>query len=273
MLLLDLTLPDLAANVALDEALLEAAAGGEPPPLSEPQPGVLRLWESSRYGVVLGRGSAASAEVRWQACAAEGVPVVRRPSGGAAVVVGPGCLMYAAILPLAWACRREPSDRFDLDRVHESVLARVAAAVARCGIAVRREGVSDLTLDGPAGRRRKVSGNSLRVARDWFLYHGTLLYAFDLACVDRWLAAPPRQPAYRDGRGHADFVANLPARGPALREALVAAWQTAGRLDPQPHLARVALLAGDGRYGVAPPDPRTTAGGGPDPRPGRGTDP
>ena len=90
---LPLTLETPADNLALDEALLDAAVEGELP--GE----VLRLWEPASFFVVLGRSSPLG-EVHAAACRADGVPVLRRPSGGATVVAGPGCLMYAVVLDL-----------------------------------------------------------------------------------------------------------------------------------------------------------------------------
>jgi lipoate-protein ligase A len=243
MRLLDLTLADFAANVALDEALLDAAAAAPRPE------GVLRLWEATACGVVLGRGSLAAREVQWDACRAASVPVVRRPSGGAAIVAGPGCLMYAAILP-----RTAFPGPLSIDRVHEAVLDRVASAVARCGVRVRRSGTSDLTLvEGGAASPRKISGNSLRVKRDFLLYHGTLLYGFDLELIGRLLATPPRQPAYRGGRSHAEFLTNLPVAGTALRKALAAEWGADQPYEPGWCVTRAAELAGSEAYRVAEP--------------------
>ena len=48
--------------------------------------------------VVVGRSSQFRVEVRVDACRELGIPVLRRPSGGAAIVAGPGCLMYALVL-------------------------------------------------------------------------------------------------------------------------------------------------------------------------------
>ena len=41
------------------------------------------------------------------------------------------------------------------------------------------------------------------------LYHGTLLDSFDLDAVGRLLRHPPREPGYRAGRPHGEFLANL----------------------------------------------------------------
>src|ERR671937_1831087 len=91
MRLLDLTLPALADNLALDEALLleaEAGRGGE----------VLRLWEWPTPGVVLGSGCRLAEDVHEAACRADGVPVLRRASGGGTVLLAAGCLLYSLVL-------------------------------------------------------------------------------------------------------------------------------------------------------------------------------
>src|SRR5262245_45500207 len=90
MRLLDLTLPDSARNIALDEALLlDAEAGG---------PETLRFWEWPAPAVVLGAGGKSAEEVHADACERDGVPVLRRSSGGGTVLLGRGCLNYSLIL-------------------------------------------------------------------------------------------------------------------------------------------------------------------------------
>lgn len=228
MLLLDLTLPTAAENLALDEALLDAA---EDNPES---PEVLRLWECPQLAVVLGRANRADAEVNLAACEAAQVPVLRRASGGGAVLVGPGCLMYSLLLSY------DIRPRFRvLDEVHRQVLATVAAGLNRLldapGLAA--QGESDLTLG-----RHKVSGNSVRCKRNYLLYHGTLLYNFDLSLIERLLKPPTKQPKYRQAREHREFVANLPLGAAPLRTVLVAAWQASNPLADWPR-ARTAELA------------------------------
>lgn len=190
---LDLSLGDPASDLALDEALLEQAergAGGE----------VLRLWTLDRPTVIIGRGSKIVGEVNFVDCQREGIPIFRRCSGGAAIVGGPGCLMYSVVLSL----RSRPALRH-VDQAHQLVMTHLLAAVSLQAPQARWQGTCDLTVS-----ERKFSGNSLRIARDHLLYHGTILHAADLAQIDRCLATPPRQPDYRQGRRHADFITNLP---------------------------------------------------------------
>jgi len=212
-------------NLALDEALLEAAHEGG---LAR---AVVRTWMATAPTVVLGSSSRVADEVDPDACAAAGARLVRRPSGGLTVVLGPGCLMWSVITP-------HPQGSPGLEAIHAAMLEPLAAALRAAGRAVRRRGTSDLAVaDGQADR--KVSGNALRVKRHGVLYHGTLLDALDLDLVARMLRHPPQEPAYRAGRSHAGFIANLELGRPRLEAAVKEAFQVregaTGIIDQWPH--------------------------------------
>ncbi|WP_153556000.1 lipoate--protein ligase family protein [Roseimaritima sediminicola] len=216
------TLEKPAENLALDEALLMTAEADEGPP-------VLRLWQFRTPTVILGRGSRIADEVDLTFCQQHGIPVLRRCSGGASVVGGPTCLMYSLVIDL----RAQPQLR-KLDNVHPYVMQRVLLAVQRSlpEIAAERlrfQGTCDLTLDDC-----KFSGNSLRMARNHSLYHGTLLLDADLDLVAGCLATAPRQPDYRQGRSHRQFITNLPACPERLAEELARVFAAEAPLETIP---------------------------------------
>jgi len=206
MHLLDLTLATPQENLALDEALLDTAEESEEP--AE----VLRFWESNRPMVVLGRSSKAAEEANLDACRGDGVPVLRRCSGGAAIVAGRGCLMYAVVL----SYELHPELRA-LDLAHRFVLSRLREALLPLASGVQFRGTSDLAVGD-----HKFSGNSLRCKRNHLLYHGTLLYDFDLTLLGKYLGPAPRQPAYRNQRTHRQFVTNLPLSAAEMKQAISA---------------------------------------------------
>lgn len=219
---LDAELDTVEENLALDEALLESAHAGR---LTST---VVRTWMTATPTVVLGSSSRIDAEVDAAACATAGARLLRRPSGGLTVVLGPGCLMWSVITP-------HPQGSPGLEAIHEAMLEPLAAALRAAGREVSRRGTSDLAVvDGEV--ERKVSGNALRVKRHGVLYHGTLLDAFDLDLISRLLRHPPQEPTYRRGRSHAGFLTNLglgrPRLEAAVREAFAA---TAGGLGEWPH--------------------------------------
>lgn len=78
------------------------------------------------------------------------------------------------------------------------------------------EGISDLALDG-----RKVSGNAQRRSSAAVLHHGTVLCGFNVGRVGRYLRRPQKEPAYRAGRGHEEFLTNLPVGVDVIRRGLV----------------------------------------------------
>jgi lipoate---protein ligase len=211
--LLDLTLPTLAENLALDEALLlEAEAGrdGE----------VLRFWEWPGPAVVLGAGSKLHTDVDVDACERDGVPILRRASGGGTVLLGPGCLLFSLVLRFD----RAPALR-DVNASYRYILGRIVGALQPLA-ALECAGISDMAVAG-----RKCSGNAQQRKSQCLLHHGTLLYGFDLAQIGRYLRPPENQPAYREGRPHLEFVANLPAAAADLKRLLALEWGAAGRAD------------------------------------------
>lgn len=209
MKLLRLTLETPAENLAVDEALIEQAES------VDQHPEVLRLWEPRDPFVVIGRSSSYANEVNVDYCRENGIEVLRRVTGGAAIVTGPGCLMYGVLLDY----RRRPELRM-LDQAHKIVMEKMAAAVRAVGVDVDVEGICDLTVG-----HRKVSGNSLRCRRNWMLYHGTMICDFDRSLIGKCLDWPKRIPDYRDGRGHDDFVGRIATTTEVLGAAIERQWE------------------------------------------------
>ncbi len=238
MLLIDHSEQTPQANLALDEALIESVDPVHPDPLaansgfSHAELESLRLWEMPELCVVMGRGSK-SAEVNQQKCEQDGIPVLKRCSGGASIVAGPGCLMYSLLLSL----EKQPSLR-SIDAAHAWVMHRVGQAVSMVVPNVQLQGTCDLTL-----LNRKFSGNAVRYKRDWILYHGTLLYRFPIELIPQYLEMPPRQPIYRGARDHADFLINLGCDPMQLRSAFKVVWQADQPWALHPHAAAIRTTA------------------------------
>lgn len=226
MHLLDLTLPTLAENLALDEAMLleaEDGTGGE----------LLRFWEWPGPAAVLGAGGQFAREVDTEACRRDGVPVQRRASGGGTVLLARGCLLYSLVL----AYERDPSLK-DVNASYRYILGRIAAALTPIAEATRA-GISDLAVEG-----RKVSGNAQQRKRNHLLHHGTLLYAFDHSRIGRYLRLPEKAPPYRAGRAHEAFVANLDTDVATIKRLLTGEWGARDLGTPLPR-RRIAELTAD----------------------------
>ena len=211
MTLLDLTLPTPAENLALDEALLDAAedgSGGE----------VLRFWESPAPFVVVGYANKIVSEVNVPACEARGIPILRRCSGGGTVVQGPGCLNYAVILRITDSGPTRSisaTNQFIMERVRDGI----QSAIGNRQSAISIQGHTDLAIGD-----LKFSGNAQRRRKNFLLFHGTLLLGFDLRLINELLHMPSLQPEYRYGRTHERFITNLALPAKAVKLAMIAEW-------------------------------------------------
>ncbi|MFM7245589.1 MAG: biotin/lipoate A/B protein ligase family protein, partial [Planctomycetaceae bacterium] len=186
----------------------------------------VRNWMACEPVLLFVSSTLPNAEVDADACRAAGVAVLRRPSGGLSVVLGPGCLMWTVVA--AW-----PEPTPTIGAIHDAILDPLCAALQAAGRDVVRSGSSDLAIRS-RGSLRKISGNALRVSRGVVLYHGTLLDAFDLDLVGRVLRHPPREPDYRAGRPHADFLENLALGRGALEHAVRRAFVAEARRGDWP---------------------------------------
>jgi len=215
---LDLTLPTPEENLAADEALLDLCEAGV-------EDEVLRFWESPVPFVVLGYSNKTGSEIRLDAAQRANVPVLRRCTGGGAVVQGPGCLNFSLVLriagtgPLAGVTE---TNRHILQRHHDALLPALGKALA-----VR--GISDLTLGN-----LKISGNAQRRKKKCLLFHGTFLLDFDIELVEHLLPMPSREPSYRQRRPHREFLTNAALVRAAVKSALARAWQATEPLGVVP---------------------------------------
>ncbi|MBS1262707.1 MAG: Lipoate-protein ligase A [Calditrichaeota bacterium] len=157
----------------------------------------LRIYRPEGAMVVLGRGSDPERELFIERIVADGVRVHRRPGGGCAVVLDPGNVIVAVALAAPGLTRTK--------ELYDRCTAWLIAGIARAGVSgVRHAGISDLAVAG-----RKIAGSAVYRAKDLFYYAVTLLVNPDLSLIPRYLPHPPREPDYRRGRGHLEFITTL----------------------------------------------------------------
>jgi lipoate---protein ligase len=178
-----------------DGLLDEARAAGEARAL---------VWEPRAPLVVLGRSNQAERECDLEACRALGVAIVQRRGGGGAVVLLPGMVVVTIAGPTG--------ESRDAGKLFCRVNKHLAALIEGLGMtALAHRGVSDLCLG-----ERKVLGCSLAFSRGFALYQGCLLVDCELEAIERCLRHPSREPAYRAGRAHREFLTTLRRGGSKL---------------------------------------------------------
>lgn len=208
MKFLPLTFPSPEENLACDEALLEAVEQGE---CGE----VLRVWDAPGYFVVVGYSNRVEREVNVPSCRSQGVPILRRCTGGGTVLQGPGCLNYSLILRI-----EESAPLLNITHTNHYIMARNRDALtALLGPNLQVQGHTDLTRNG-----LKFSGNAQKRKLKALLFHGTFLLSLNPEMVEQTLRTPSLEPGYRANRSHRDFIMNIDLPAGPVKDALVQAW-------------------------------------------------
>ncbi len=184
----------LREQLATEAVLLRELAGRGGSRFSVP---AAFLWEYRGLAVVLGRHSTL-AEVNLPALQRMGAGLLRRETGGCAVVLQPGIVCCSVLVsgPARWPAEWQV--------VHERLGELVQRSLAALGVAIGRDDWGDFRRGD-----RKVGGTARRDMAGAMLWHASLICDGPIERFDQLLRHPPREPAYRRGRKHSDFVDSL----------------------------------------------------------------
>jgi lipoate-protein ligase A len=159
------------------------------------------VWEPGFLCIVLGQSNQLDQSVYVEPAAVDSVPVYKRPSGGETVVLSTGTLVVS-ILKRGDGLR---SPRLYFNAYNEKII----QALRGLGVKnLSNNGISDICIG-----EKKILGSSIYRNKDRVLYHGVLNRAESVDIIERYLKHPLREPDYRDGRSHKDFVTSLVKQG------------------------------------------------------------
>ncbi len=247
---------DGATNMATDEAIVRAVTAGLVPP-------TLRLYAWEPPCLSLGRGQP-GAEVEGAACTRDGVHVVRRPTGGRAILHTDE-LTYSVVAP-----PDEPRLSGDIPTSYRRLSRALLAALQHLGFAAASripsyelrvtshesrvtnpicfEVPSDYELTTADGR--KLVGSAQMRSEGAVLQHGTLPLAGDIARICRYLADPPDPDRVRARAATLESALGRLVGWEEAARAMVVGFSTAlnltltrGELTPEERARSAALYA------------------------------
>lgn len=167
---------------------------------SEGATGVL-VWQPQEMIIVLGQSNSIESSLCMKAVAADNLRVTRRPSGGETVILTPATVAFTV-------AKHFPA-MFNFRKFFSMVNSVVIKGLSNMGVSdLYSRGISDITIGN-----RKILGSSMRKASDKLVYHAVLNLAEDPALFTRYLRHPRREPDYRAGRSHHEFVTSLAGEG------------------------------------------------------------
>ncbi len=146
---------------------------------------------------MLGRSCKLEEDVYIERCRTDHIPVLRRMGGGGTVLLTEGVI----VISLAGNTTLPFHLREHMNSVNSMIIQTLKEFHVK-NLSVK--GISDIVLGN-----KKICGSSLHRKRDTILYQGSLLLCPDIQIFDRYLKHPKKEPDYRNGRKHQDFITSL----------------------------------------------------------------
>ncbi|MDD4638205.1 MAG: hypothetical protein PHT63_00435 [Bacteroidales bacterium] len=163
--------------------------------------GSIFLSQPDRNYIVLGRASNADTSLIKERVTYDGVDVLKRPSGGETVLLTPRMAVFAASMKFA--------PGMNTRKVFSEINKKLIIRLSGLGIKnLHSRGISDLSIGV-----KKIAGSSMYLNRGVLFYHAVLNISEEVSMISRYIKHPQREPDYRQGRSHEDFVTSLAKEG------------------------------------------------------------
>ena len=156
-----------------------------------------RVWIPHKPILVLGYSQMAAQELNLENVRRSGIPVYRRKGGGGTVLLTPEVVCVGIRMP------RKPEMAIqDYFSIANGLIQ--SAFKKNLGLDLKPKGISDL-----AWNEKKVLGSSMYLPKNYALYLASILVNCPMNQMESFLKYPSREPDYRLGRPHSDFLQNL----------------------------------------------------------------
>lgn len=155
------------------------------------------VWQPDSTYIILGRSNKAEAALKTDLVLKDNIIVMQRPSGGETVILSPKMLVIAALLPII----KGIASRDYFIKCNDVII----EALKNFGVKnLSTKGISDISIG-----EKKILGSAIYRAQDSVFYHAVLNINEDINLISRYLNHPKREPDYRKGRNHNEFVTSL----------------------------------------------------------------
>ena len=158
-------------------------------------------WIPDKAYIVLGASNNPTESLHEDKVREDNITVLKRPSGGQTVMLTPNNLIVAAVF-------------FDQNALHPKDVFQhfnqlIISSIEKTGLRnLTLQGISDIAILG-----RKISGSAIYRSKDALLYHAVINIGESASTFEKYLKHPTREPDYRNGRTHSEFVTSLRESG------------------------------------------------------------
>ena len=172
--------------------------------LDSDKPFEFLVWQPQIDYLVLGQSNKPESSLILSEVEKDNIFFVKRPSGGETVLLSEKML----VISLSFYEDRLLNPKTYFKKINESII----EGLKNAGVEnVIQRGISDLAIG-----EKKILGSSIFRKPKRVFYHAVLNVAENVNRISKYIAMPGKEPDYRKGRSHRDFVTSLREQGFAL---------------------------------------------------------
>lgn len=147
--------------------------------------------------LVAGRGTHIPEEIHLDSARMDKIPIYRRRGGGGCVFLDPGNLIISAAFPAPGF--------LNIGYYFSKCISWLMNGLKRSGLkGIYQDGISDIVMGD-----KKIAGTCFHREKDFAYFSASILVSPDLDLMEKYLRMPIKQPEYRKGRNHREFLTGI----------------------------------------------------------------
>lgn len=167
------------------------------------------IWRPENTSLVLGQSNHPESSLITQNVLQDQIPVYKRPSGGETVILTKNML----VISVAFRVTSLQNPKIYFEKINHAIIRALELQGVR---GLYQRGISDISID-----HKKILGSSIYRTTEKMFYHAVLNISENIDTISKYIAHPAKEPDYRQGRSHKDFVTSLSEAGYTLSHNLL----------------------------------------------------
>lgn len=161
----------------------------------------VKVWRPEQTCLVLGQSNHPETSLIVDSVVKDQIPVYKRPSGGETVILTKNMLVISVAFRVPTLQNPKPY----FVRINNGII----SALEKQGVTgLNQKGISDIAIFD-----KKILGSSIYRTTQKMFYHAVLNISENIDTISRYISHPTKEPDYRQGRSHKEFVTSLQEAG------------------------------------------------------------
>jgi len=157
----------------------------------------LFVWQPDQTYLILGRSNSSLDSLNMDSAKKDNVKILKRPSGGETVLLSPNMLVVAVLIPQIEGFKPKAYFMAVNDIIMETL--KIMGVMN-----LSTKGISDISIG-----EKKILGSAIYKKQGAYFYHAVLNIRENISLISKYIKHPTKEPDYRKGRSHIEFVTSL----------------------------------------------------------------